>query len=280
MHDTLTGGRLGGCAYLSWPGPLALAHRGGCGEVVENSRAALEHVTRLGLRYFETDVHCTADGVVVLLHDDTVDRTTDGRGRLADLTWEQAARLRDRSGDRLVRLDEALADYPGLRFNIDLKEDAAVAATLRVVAAAGAWDRVCLASFSDRRLRLVRRLTGGRVATSLGQRETARLLVAANGGPASGVPTPHGSPARRAMAVQVPVEFRGVRVVTPAFVRRAHRLGLAVHVWTVDDAPTMHRLLDLGVDGLVTDRPTVLRAVLRARGEWVEADPAPSRTEL
>src|SRR5690606_41367474 len=104
-----------------------------------------------------------AVGVAVRLHAATVDRTTDGRGRLADLTWERAARLRERSGDRLVRLDEALADYPGLRFNIDLKEDAAVAATLRVVAAAGAWDRVCLASFSDRRLRVVRRLTGGRV---------------------------------------------------------------------------------------------------------------------
>src|SRR5690606_41816896 len=138
------------------------------------------------------------------------------------------------SGARPGRRPGARAHYPGLRFTTDLKEAAAVPATLRVVAAAGAWDRVCLASFSDRRLRVVRRLTGGRVATSLGQRETARLLVAANGGPASGVPTPPGRPAWRAMAVQVPAEFRGVRVVTPGFVRRAHRLGPAVDVWTVD----------------------------------------------
>ncbi len=280
MHRALTGSRRGECAYLGWPGPLALAHRGGAAEVAENSRAALEHASQLGYRYFETDVHSTADGVVVLLHDPTVDRTTDGRGRLSTYTWQEAARLRDRSGHRLVRLEEALADYPQLRLNIDLKEDAAVAATLRVVAAAGAGDRVCLASFSDRRLRVVRRLTGGRVATSLGRRETTRLLVAANGGPARGVPTPGAGAAHRAVCVQVPIEYRGVPVVTPAFVRRAHRLGLAVHVWTVDDAPTMHRLLDLGVDGIVTDRPTVLRAVLRARGQWVEDGTPSPRTGL
>jgi len=269
VHGPLSGVRTA-APYLRFPGPLALAHRGGGGEVPENSRAALEHTVALGLRYLETDVHRTADGVVVLLHDPTLERTTDGHGRLADLTWEQAAQLRDRSGERLVRLDEALADYPTLRLNIDLKEDGVVGPALRVLAAAGAADRVCLASFSDRRLRVVRRLTGGRVATSLGRVETGRLVAAATlAAPALGVPTPDGAPAARAVAVQVPPSHRGVPVVTPAFVRRAHGLGLAVHVWTIDDAPTMHRLLDLGVDGIVTDRPTVLRQVLRDRGAWV-----------
>src|SRR5699024_1107221 len=120
----------------------------------------------------------------------------------------------------------------------------------------GAGERVCLASFSDRRLRIARRLTQGRLATSLGRQETARLLLAARlGGSERGVPRPTGTVQGRALCVQVPPTHRGVRVVTPAFVRRAHGLGLAVHVWTIDDAPTMHRLLDLGVDGIVTDRP-------------------------
>jgi glycerophosphoryl diester phosphodiesterase len=265
----LSDGRAGGTPYLDRPGPAALAHRGGGAEVPENSRAALEHVAALGLRYVETDVHRTADGVVVLQHDPTLDRTTDGHGPLSALTWEQAARLRDRSGSRLVRLDEALTDFPQLRLNIDLKEDGVVAPALRTIAEAGAGDRVCLASFSDRRLRVVRRAMQGRVATSLGRQETARLVAAATlGVPARGVPTPSGPATGRAVCVQVPVRHRGIPVVTPAFVRLAHALGLEVHVWTIDDAPTMHRLLDLGVDGLVTDRPTVLRAVLRDRGQW------------
>ncbi len=275
MHGVLTGGRAGGTSpYLRMPGPLALAHRGGGEEVPENSRAALEHVVELGYRYVETDLHRTADDVVVLLHDPTVDRTTDGHGPLSELTWAQASRLRDRSGGRLVRLDEALAEFPQLRFNLDLKEDRVVGPTLRVLAEAGAGDRVCLASFSDRRLRVARRLTEGQVATSLGRVEIARLVAAVTvGGPARGVPNPAGTGGDRAVCVQVPRSHRGVRVVTPGFVRRAHRLGLAVHVWTIDDAATMHHLLDLGVDGIVTDRPTVLREVLRVRGEWVANPP-------
>ncbi|PYG00530.1 glycerophosphoryl diester phosphodiesterase [Georgenia satyanarayanai] len=269
MHRSLSGGRAGGAHYLDRPGPAALAHRGGGAEVAENSRAALEHAEALGYRYVETDVHRTADGVVVLQHDPTLDRTTTGHGPLSALTWEQAARLRDHSGGRLVRLDEALADFPRLRLNIDLKEDGVVGPALRTIAEAGAGDRVCLASFSDRRLQVVRRVTQGRVATSLGRQETARLVAAATlGVPARGVPTPSGTTTDRAVCVQVPVRHRGITVVTPAFVDRAHRLGLEIHVWTIDDAPTMHRLLDLGVDGLVTDRPTVLRAVLRTRGDW------------
>lgn len=273
MHGFLTADRSGGSAYLGVPGPIALAHRGGGAEVPENSRAALEHAVGLGYQYFETDLHRTADGVVVLLHDPTVDRTTDGHGPLAELTWDQAARLRDRSGGRLVRLDEALSDFPGLRFNLDLKEDAVVGPALRVVAEARAGDRVCLASFSDRRLRVARRLTDGRVATSLGRRETARLVALAGaGGPVRGVPAPTAEGRSRAVCVQVPPTYRGIPVVTPAFVRHAHRLGLAVHVWTIDDAPSIHRLLDLGVDGIVTDRPTVLRDAMRARGEWAGGD--------
>lgn len=271
MHGPLSGGRAGGTPYLDRHGPAALAHRGGGAEAPENSRVALEHVEALGYRYFETDVRRTADGVVVLHHDPTLDRTTDGHGPLSALTWAQASGLRDRSGSPLVRLDEALADFPGLRFNIDLKEDGVVGPALRTIVEADAADRVCLASFVDRRLQVVRRATRGRVATSLARQETARLVAAATlGVPARGVPTPSGATTDRAVCVQVPVRHRGVPVVTPAFVRLAHRLGLEVHVWTIDDAPTMHRLLDLGVDGLVTDRPTVLRQVLRARGEWDE----------
>lgn len=256
--------------------PVAMAHRGGGGEAAENSRAALEHTRDLGYRVVETDLHRTADGVVVLLHDATVDRTTDGRGRLATMTWSQAAELRDHSGGRLVRLDEALRDFPSLTFNADLKEDSVLGPALRVLAEEGAAERLVLSSFSDARLRAVRRLGGAAVRTSAGTREIARLVSAASlpaglatrAARRSGVPHPAGSVLNRARYVQVPVAYRGIRVVTPRFLATAHELGLEVHVWTIDEEHEMHRLLDLGVDGLVTDQPRLLREVLRSRGEW------------
>ncbi|MFH5824096.1 glycerophosphodiester phosphodiesterase [Georgenia sp. AZ-5] len=250
-------------SYLAGTGPIALAHRGGAREVPENSRAAVEHTVRLGLGYLETDVHATADGVVVLAHDDTADRTTDGSGRWDELSWGQVARLRDASGERPLRLDELLGDHPRLRVNIDAKNDRVAEPLAAVIERAGAGSRVCLASFSDARLaRLRARLPG--VATSLGRGDVVRLLRDAHLGRAPRVP----GPAQGAVCVQVPPRFRGMPVVTRRFVSAAHRHGLAVHVWTVDEPGEMTRLLDLGVDGLVSDRPSVLRDVLAARGPW------------
>lgn len=256
--------------YLSGPGPAALAHRGGSLEAPENSRAAVEHLLEVGLRYLETDVRTTADGVVVLVHDETVDRTTDGTGAVGELTWAHVSRLRDASGGRPLRLEEVLEDFPDLRVNVDTKDDRAVERVVRIVDEAGAHARVCLASFSDHRVGRMRAAFDGTVCTSLGRRETARLLAAAYQ-PGTvrrillrRVPGPE----RGARAIQVPERLRGVRVLSPAVVRAAHERGLAVHVWTVDEEADMHRLLDMGVDGLVSDRPTVLRAALEGRGPW------------
>ncbi|WP_418605690.1 glycerophosphodiester phosphodiesterase [Georgenia sp. SUBG003] len=257
-------------AYLDGPGPIALAHRGGGLEVPENSRAAVEHTVALGLGYLETDVHATSDGVVVLSHDPTVDRVTDGTGAVGEMTWARLSRLPDRSGERLLRLDELLGDFPGLRVNIDAKNDAVVAPLVETVRRSGAADRVCLASFSDARLARLRSALGPGVATSLGRRDIVRLAAASRlPGPARRwalrrLP----GPAEGAVCTQVPVSHRGVPVVTPRFVAAAHRHGLAVHVWTIDEPAQMHALLDLGVDGLVSDRPRVLRDVLTARGPW------------
>lgn len=249
--------------YLEGPGPIAFAHRGGGREVPENSRAAVEHTVALGLGYLETDVRATSDGVAVLNHDATVDRTTDGAGRVDQLTWDQVAGLRDASGARPVRLDELLGDYPALRVNVDAKDDHVVEPLVRAIERTGAVDRVGLASFSDARLaRLRARLPG--VATSLGRREVARLVAAARLGRRPRVPGPAGG----AVCVQVPPRVRSMRIVTPRFLAAAHRHGLAVHVWTIDEPGQMRRLLDLGVDGIISDRPRVLRGVLTERGAW------------
>ncbi len=253
--------------YLDRP-PLALAHRGGAAYGpnlgIENSLAAFRTAVGLGYRYLETDVHATADGQLVAFHDDRLERVTDGSGLLAELPWAVVARARIGGREPVPRLAELLEELPGARFNIDLKAAGAVEPLWQTLRDHGALDRVCVASFSDRRLARFRRLAGDRVATAAGPRETAALRFA---------PARLSRMARWPAAVlQVPEVHRvgpvPVRLVTPGFVEAAHRLGKQVHVWTVDDPHDMERLLDLGVDGLITDRIDVLTQVLVTRGQW------------
>jgi len=243
--------------FFDHPGPLAFAHRGGASDAPENSMAAFEQAVRMGYRYLETDAHVTADGVVLAFHDHALDRVTDGVGTIAELSWSDVRRARIDGREPIARLDELLDAFPDAFVNIDAKHDAAVEGVVDVVQRTGAGDRVCLASFSDRRIVEMRRHLPG-VVSSLGSRGVTRVLA----GPA-------GRPARLAAeCIQVPPTARGVTLVTRRMVDRCHRLGMQVHVWTIDDPVEMHRLLDLGVDGLMTDRPGVLRDVLTERGQW------------
>jgi glycerophosphoryl diester phosphodiesterase len=245
--------------YLS-PPPLAFAHRGGAARGDENTTAAFGRAVSMGYRYLETDVHATSDGVAVVFHDGTTDRLLGRRGRIRDLAWADLASLRVAGSAVVPRLDEVLDAWPGVRFNIDIKDDPAVDPTVEVVGRSGAAGRVLLASFSARRLVRVRAALPA-VATSLGMREVARLWLASRVGRQLVVPP-------SVVAAQVPVWFGRVRVVDGRFIAYAHRLGLQVHVWTIDDPDTMTHLLDLGVDGIMTDRIEVLRDVYAARGVW------------
>jgi len=249
--------------YLSGPGTRAFAHRGwhigelsGC----ENTMAAFGRAVDEGYRYLETDVHATSDGVLVAFHDDHLDRVTDRRGRICDLTWDEVSEARIGGREPIPTMAEVLEALPDTRFNIDAKSDASVGPLIDLLRTSGALGRVGLGSFSDRRLKSLRRALGPGAATSLGPRGVGRLMVAARLGRTPRIGT--------AVAAQVPVRFGRVQVVSPAVIRSAHAAGLEVHVWTVDDSAEMHRLLDLGVDGLMTDRPDTLRTVLTDRGIW------------
>jgi glycerophosphoryl diester phosphodiesterase len=249
--------------YLSGPHPRAFAHRGWhLAELagMENSLAAFRRAAREGFRYLETDVHATSDGVVVVHHDATLDRTTDATGPVAGQPWSAVRRANVGGREPVARLEELLEDLPDALVNVDVKADSAVVPVLEVLRRAGALHRVCLASFSERRLARLRRLGGPDLLTSMGPR-SAGALWAAGRVPLVGLPV-------RGMVAQVPVWQGRLRVVDGRFVRAAHRRGLEVHVWTVDDVAAMRELLDLGVDGLVTDRPDRLRDVLIDRGAW------------
>ncbi len=242
--------------FLAEAHPRAIAHRGGAAEATENSPGAFQRVIDLGLRYIETDVRATIDGQAVVFHDATLDRTTDAGGALSALPWAFVRKAHLANGESPITLAEALRRWPTTRFNVDVKSDDAVGPFLAAVAEAQAWDRVCAAAFSTARLRQLRRLAGPRLATSMGPSEVAALVLRAR------------ALRSAACAAQVPIAAGPIPVVTGSFVGRAHDRGLEVHVWTVDDPLQMADLLDLGVDGLVTDHPTVLRGVLEERGVW------------
>lgn len=237
---------------------------------------AFQAAIDLGFRYLETDVHATADGVLVAFHDASLDRVSDGTGVIATMPWEEVARARIGGIEPIPRLEEMLHTWPQARFNIDIKSVGAIGPLVRVIERARAHDRVCVTSFSDARRRAtVRRLTR-RVVTSAGRATTARFRLAAQAGTGHlGAAAGRGSRAalvgaalRDVDGVQVPVSFRGIPVVTARSVAAAHAAGKFVHVWTINDDLEMHRLLDLGVDGLVSDHADLLKQVLLERGQW------------
>ena len=248
--------------YLDHDGPIPFAHRGGACEAPENTMPAFEHAVRLGYRYVETDVHVTADGVLLAFHDDRLDRVTDRQGVISSLPWAEVRRARVDGREPIPRLEDLLSTWPDLRVNIDPKHDGAVESLAEVLTRCDAVDRVCVGAFSDKRIARVRALVGERLCTSAGPRQVARMVAAARGVPGGRV---------TAACLQVPTRQGRIPLVTRRFVGAAHRRGLPVHVWTIDDAAEMERLLDLGVDGIMTDRPQVLREVLEHRGAWHES---------
>nr|WP_314222095.1 glycerophosphodiester phosphodiesterase [Streptomyces sp. DSM 40713] len=247
--------------YLDHPGPIPFAHRGGAADGLENTTAQFRRAVEAGYRYIETDVHATRDGRLVAFHDATLDRMTDGAGRIADLLWSDMRHARVAGKEPVPLFEELLETFPEVRWNVDLKAEPALHPLLNLIARTGAWDRVCVGSFSEARVVRAQRLAGPRLATSYGTRGVLNLRLRSWGVPAA--------LRRSAVAAQVPESQSGIRVVDRRFVRAAHARGLQVHVWTINDPDRMHRLLDLGVDGIMTDHIDTLREVMEDRGVWV-----------
>lgn len=247
-----------------------MAHRGGAAYPpnigLENSLVAFRAAVDLGFRYVETDVHATMDGKIVAFHDPDLDRVTDQNGAIAALPYAVVSRARIGGREPIPLLTELLEELPDVRVNIDIKSDAALDPTVGIIQRMGVIDRVCLGSFSERRVRAARRALGPRLATAAGQVGTGALRLA----PTQVSRLLH----TPAPVLQIPVEHRvqgrQITLLTPALLGIAHRLGKQVHVWfhegSREDAAEMHRLLDLGVDGIITDRIDILREVLTERG--------------
>jgi len=262
-------------AFLDAPGPLAFAHRGGAAHAPENSWRAFSHAVELGYRYLETDLQATADGVLVAFHDKTLTRVCGQQGRVCRLSHAQLSGARIGGTEPIPRLEDLLGAWPDVRFNLDVKDASAIAPLPGVLRRTNAWDRVCVVSFSASRLRATRRALGRPVCMAASPLGTAMVRL---GGP-RGRHDPQGpgrpGAGRQPWPLAEWLSRSGVRCVqvpasmaTPSFIGRAQALGLQVHVWTVNDPPAMERLLDLGVDGIMTDETVALREVLAARGLW------------
>lgn len=213
----------------------------------------------MGYRYIETDVQATSDGTLIIFHDDTLDRTTDGSGTISTLPYSRVREALIGGVEPIMTLEQALDEYPDVCFNVDIKTEKALAPTLDLLARMKCFERICLASFSDNRLARVRRQLGPEVCTSAGPKGVFALKLAAWGAP---LPPP------AAHCAQVPISEYGVTIVTSGFIKHCNNMGIAVHVWTIDEETEMRRLIKLGINGLISDRPTLLRQVAMEEGVW------------
>src|SRR5215218_5428990 len=249
-------------AFLDGPTPIAMAHRGGAIEHLENTLPAFQACVDLGYRYVETDVRVTADGVLVVFHDPTLERVTDRVGRVDQLNWAEVSTARIGGREPIMRLEDLLGAWPDVRFNLDIKAAGVLAPLVRTVHRLGVAERICLGSFSDARIAAARRLFGPSVCTSLGPRGVAALRLSSYSPRAAGLVR------IQAGCAQVPLQLGGRALVDERFIAAAHARGLQVHVWTVDDPAECTRMLGMGVDGVMTDRPAMLRELLEKRGAW------------
>lgn len=250
--------------------PIAFSHRGGRLRWPENTMLAFQKSAELGYQYFETDLRMSADGVLMVFHDDTLDRTTDGSGPVNAYTATELKRFdaafrfgSDQGwpyrgqGVTIPTLEELVTAFREASFTLELKQAGLGDALVRFIERLDLWDRVLVGGYGDDWMKEVRRLSHGRLSTSSPRHETLLFWLFSRVG--IGLPI-------KADALQVPVTHNNLTVVDRRLISTAHRAGKQVHVWTVNDAPEMHRLLDLGVDGLMSDVPDVLLEVLAERG--------------
>ena len=269
-------------AALRHPGPLTFAHRGGAGLWPENTLEAFRGALELGSTHLETDLRLTRDGEIVLMHDARVDRTTNGTGEVSAHTLAQLKRLdagywfsmdgrtfpRRGQGLTIPSLRELVSAAPAAKFNVEIKERGAFdlpRALVAFIEEHDLADRIIVAAERHPLMREFRRLSGGHIATSASRRECLAFWLASRLGVAGYLRFPY-------QALQIPVRAGNVELVTRRLVDAAHRAGLAVHVWTIDDPAEMRRLLDLRVDGLMSDYPDRLQGVVLERSQSVQPE--------
>jgi glycerophosphoryl diester phosphodiesterase len=249
-------------AYGRHDGPLAIAHRGGAGLAPENTLAAFDLSYALGVRYLETDVRITADGELVAFHDASLRRVTGRHRDVARTKLSTIRGLRVNGAEQIPTLAEVLDRLPHACLTVDVKERAAIAPLADLLIKSGASRRVCVAGSWDSWLAALGNRVGPELTIALGWRSLAATLSRLRLG------RPSATPYHAGTFAHVPLRIGKVAIYADHLADRAHAIGVRIIVWTVNDPSTMHRLLDAGVDGIITDRPDLLREVMIARDQW------------
>lgn len=238
---------------------LAFAHRGAGRVAPENTLAAFAAAADLGYDLLETDIQVSRDGTPFVFHDRDLHRLTGDRRRIGTLSDADIDSIRIRTDHAIPRLDDLLESFPDALFNLDAKTDATPAPMAAVIIRHRAARRVCIGSFSDARIRATLKHLPEGTCHSIGTAQTIRFFL----GYVSGLPLAIG-----ADCAQLPLSWYGAPLVNARALAFARKRGLRLHVWTVNDAAEMHRLLALGVDGIMTDDCALLRRVMAERGLW------------
>ena len=241
--------------YLDHPGPIPFAHRGGAAEAPENTMTAFDRAVQMGYRHLETDARITRDGVLVAFHDPDLRRLSQHPFKVSDLTWAELSKLKV-LGEPIPRMEELLSTWPEINFNIDPKQDECIEPLAHLLKTQKAVHRIGIGAFSGIRLKRLREIFGPDLVTSASPVEIAALRFK---------PLPKSVDYR---CLQIPIRFKGVKILTRGLRKRARQLGLQIHIWTIDDSPTINKLIDLGIDGIMTDRPHALKEVLIHRNLW------------
>jgi glycerophosphoryl diester phosphodiesterase len=240
--------------------PIAFAHRGGASDAPENTMPAFAKAIELGYTYLETDVHSTRDGVLLAFHDDDLLRTCGVAGKISELDYSEVRNARVNGAEPIPLLQDIFDAWPQARINIDCKSDAALQPLIKALRPHHVLEKVCVGSFSDKRLSELRDTFGPALCSSLGPRQVALLRVRSW----IGVVRPFDG----ALAAQIPLKQGPITLTDKRLVDDAHSAGLQVHVWTIDEPDEMEHLLSLGVDGIMTDKPLVLKQILQNKGLW------------
>ena len=238
--------------YLKTPGVAISAHRGGSMEAPENTLESFKYSLELGCAYIETDVQLSSDGIPYIFHDDDLSRLLGKDVAFNSLHSSEIQNLKLFESFNIPTLETALTTFPDALFQIDLKTDEVAIPAMKIIENLDAFDRVCIASFSSKRLANVNEIYP-RVCLSMGPREILKLLLSSFGLYKKKVP---------GNCLQIPIYQYGIKLVTKRFVKYVQSIGLKIHVWTINDVNEMQQLISLGVDGIITDRPKELKKLL------------------
>ena len=234
--------------YLQYDGLTVLAHRGGADESFENTLESFDYSKNLGCKFIETDVQVSADGIPYIFHDDDLKRVLNISSRFDSLSSQEIDKLKIFDQYRIPKLEEALNEFPDISFQIDFKTDEVVAPALDVIKKTKSFERICVASFNSERLKRVRS-TYPDLCISMGPNEVIKTLISSFGLYNDSIDGD---------CLQIPIRYYGVRVVTKRFVKYLKSKGLKIMVWTINDVKTFEYLIELKVDGIITDKPKLL----------------------